>query len=305
MRARKSLFVFWKKIPLSRNPIIQTRILCSKQPDFLDNGEIQPTIPTIHGQARRTPSLYIREKRILQQKKEELRASRASGRLYRDGFPERAPVGPRSDPAGSRCGNGTPVPGEPAAAAAAVETGPQGARGNGPGRRSCGNPAGAAPGASDRRAPDLLVALGVGPETCRENKGCIISEQGEPPDFVLEIAARRAGAVDFRMPVEAPGTGDSGPVASAGTWGPSHSENGPRRAIWADLGPGRRRSPATALVPVVGTPDLSNRPSLKAGNGGASTRPIRGPSGESLGLAGGHDLGCRQERGHCWVGEDA
>ena len=213
MRARKSSFVFWKKIPLSCNPVIQTRILCSKQPDFLDNGQIQPNIPTIHGLAWKTPSLYIREKRILQQKKEELRASRASGHLYRTGFRKV----PRSDPAGSRCGNGTPVPGEPAAAAAGVETGPQGVRGNGPGRRSCGNPAGAAPGASDRRAPYLLVALGVGPETCRENKGCIISEQGEPPDFVLEIASRSAGrAVGFRMPVEAPGRAIPAPLRPPG-----------------------------------------------------------------------------------------
>ena len=33
--------------------------------------------------------------------------------------------------------------------------------------------------------PDLLIALGADPETYRENNGYIISEQGKPPDFVL------------------------------------------------------------------------------------------------------------------------
>ena len=298
MRARKSHFVFWKKIPLSCNPVIQTRILCSKQPDFLDNGQIQPNIPTIHGLARKTPSLYIREKRILQQKKEELRASRASGHLYRDRFPERAPVGPRR----SRCGNGTPVPGEPAAAAAGVETGPQGVRGNGPGRRSCGNPAGAAPGASDRRAPDLLVGLGVGPETCRENKGCIISEQGEPPDLVLEIASSSAGrAVGFRMPVEAPGTAIPAPLRPPGRGGhftPKTGLNGRPERIWARAADEAPRPLWSQLwEPLI---SVTDRPSRQA-----TVAHPRGPSGESLGLAGVHDLGCRQERGHCWVGEDA
>ena len=187
--------------------------MCSKQPDFLDNRQIHPTIPNIHGLAWKSPPSIYARKEYFSKKKKNYEPRARAGTYIGTGFRKV----PRSDPAG-------------AAAAAAVETGPQGVRGNGPGRRSCGNPAGAAPGASDRRAPYLLVALGVGPETCRENKGCIISEQGEPPDFVLEIAARRAGAVDFRMPVEAPGTGDSGPVASAGTWGPSHSENGAKRA---------------------------------------------------------------------------
>ena len=38
-------------------------------------------------------------------------------------------------------------------------------------------------------APDLLVALRADPETYRENNGYIISDQGKPPDFVLEIAS--------------------------------------------------------------------------------------------------------------------
>ena len=50
--------------------------------------------------------------------------------------------------------------------------------------------------ASERMAPDLLIALGADPETYRENNGYIISEQGKPPDFVLEIASRSTGQQD-------------------------------------------------------------------------------------------------------------
>ena len=44
--------------------------------------------------------------------------------------------------------------------------------------------------------PDLLVAFDVDPELYEANNGYIISEQGKPPDFVLEIASRRTGHVD-------------------------------------------------------------------------------------------------------------
>ena len=55
-----------------------------------------------------------------------------------------------------------------------------------------------APGApaSERMAPDLLIAFNVEPETYRENNGYIISEQAKPPDFVLEIASRSTGQHD-------------------------------------------------------------------------------------------------------------
>ena len=55
-----------------------------------------------------------------------------------------------------------------------------------------------APGtpAADRLAPDLIIAMGADPETYRENNGYIISEQGKPPDFVLEIASRSTGRQD-------------------------------------------------------------------------------------------------------------
>ena len=55
-----------------------------------------------------------------------------------------------------------------------------------------------APGspASQRLAPDLFVAMGADPEKYRESNGYIISEQGKPPDFVLEIASRSTGRQD-------------------------------------------------------------------------------------------------------------
>ena len=50
--------------------------------------------------------------------------------------------------------------------------------------------------ASERVAPDLLVAFNTDPEAYRESNGYIISEQGKPPDFVLEIASRSTGRQD-------------------------------------------------------------------------------------------------------------
>ena len=52
-----------------------------------------------------------------------------------------------------------------------------------------------APG-SALRYPDLLVAFNADPALYELHNGYIISEQGKPPDFVLEIASRRTGAVD-------------------------------------------------------------------------------------------------------------
>ena len=52
------------------------------------------------------------------------------------------------------------------------------------------------PGGSPRRYPDLLIAFGVDPVAYRESNGYIISEQGKPPDFVLEMASRSTGEED-------------------------------------------------------------------------------------------------------------
>ena len=46
------------------------------------------------------------------------------------------------------------------------------------------------------RYPDLLVAFDVDPGRYEENNGYIISEQGKPPDFVLEVASESTGHVD-------------------------------------------------------------------------------------------------------------
>ena len=42
---------------------------------------------------------------------------------------------------------------------------------------------------SGRLIPDLLIAFDADPEEYRRNNGYIVSQQGKPPDFVLEIAS--------------------------------------------------------------------------------------------------------------------
>ena len=46
------------------------------------------------------------------------------------------------------------------------------------------------------RYPDLLVAFGVNPAAYEASNGYIISEQGKPPDFVLEVASESTGNLD-------------------------------------------------------------------------------------------------------------
>ncbi len=46
------------------------------------------------------------------------------------------------------------------------------------------------------RYPDLLVAFDVDPALHRENNGYIVSEQGKPPDFVLEVASESTAEID-------------------------------------------------------------------------------------------------------------
>ena len=48
------------------------------------------------------------------------------------------------------------------------------------------------------RYPDLLIAFGVDPAAYYRSNAYIISEQGKPPDFVLEIASRSTGREDVR-----------------------------------------------------------------------------------------------------------
>ena len=46
------------------------------------------------------------------------------------------------------------------------------------------------------RRPDLLVAFDVNPQAYKDSNGYIVSEQGKPPDFVLEVASERTGDLD-------------------------------------------------------------------------------------------------------------
>lgn len=49
---------------------------------------------------------------------------------------------------------------------------------------------------SGARYPDMLVAFAVDPEAYRRSNAYVISEQGKPPDLVLEVASRSTGHVD-------------------------------------------------------------------------------------------------------------
>ena len=46
------------------------------------------------------------------------------------------------------------------------------------------------------RRPDLLIAFGVHPEGYQASNGYVISEQGKPPDFVMEIASESTARID-------------------------------------------------------------------------------------------------------------
>ena len=46
------------------------------------------------------------------------------------------------------------------------------------------------------RYPDLLVAFGVDPSAYEASNGYVISEQGKPPDFVLEVASASTADTD-------------------------------------------------------------------------------------------------------------
>ena len=46
------------------------------------------------------------------------------------------------------------------------------------------------------RRPDLLIAFDVSPENYYASRGYIVSEQGKPPDFVMEVASESTAEVD-------------------------------------------------------------------------------------------------------------
>ena len=49
---------------------------------------------------------------------------------------------------------------------------------------------------SRARRPDLLIAFDVNPADYEASNGYIISEQGKPPDFVMEVASESTAAID-------------------------------------------------------------------------------------------------------------
>ena len=51
--------------------------------------------------------------------------------------------------------------------------------------------------AGESRYPDLLVAFGVNPDAYAASNGYVITEQGKPPDFILEVASRRTAGEDL------------------------------------------------------------------------------------------------------------
>ncbi len=52
------------------------------------------------------------------------------------------------------------------------------------------------------RYPDLLVAFDADPDLYEDNNGYIVSHQGKPPDFVLEIASKHTGHIDVGVKVD-------------------------------------------------------------------------------------------------------
>lgn len=53
------------------------------------------------------------------------------------------------------------------------------------------------PGFTPLRRPDIMIAFDVDPELFFETGGYIVSEQGKPPDFVLEVASRNTADVNL------------------------------------------------------------------------------------------------------------
>ena len=49
---------------------------------------------------------------------------------------------------------------------------------------------------SRARRPDLLVAFNVDPAAYQASNGYVVSQQGKPPDFVLEVASESTASTD-------------------------------------------------------------------------------------------------------------
>ena len=48
--------------------------------------------------------------------------------------------------------------------------------------------------AGESKYPDLLVAFDADPVAYDASNGYVVSEQGKPPDFILEVASRRTAS---------------------------------------------------------------------------------------------------------------
>ena len=51
--------------------------------------------------------------------------------------------------------------------------------------------------ANESRYPDLLIAFDVNPAAYEARNGYVVSEQGKPPDFILEVASRHTASDDL------------------------------------------------------------------------------------------------------------
>ncbi len=64
------------------------------------------------------------------------------------------------------------------------------------------------PGTTGLRCPDLLIAFDVDPAAYFATGGYLITEQGKPPDFVLEVASKSTARVDVdQKPADYAGLG--------------------------------------------------------------------------------------------------
>ena len=52
--------------------------------------------------------------------------------------------------------------------------------------------------AEERMVPDLLITFNAHPQAYRDDNGYVISRQGKPPDFVMEIASRSTARQDVQ-----------------------------------------------------------------------------------------------------------
>ena len=75
-----------------------------------------------------------------------------------------------------------------------------------------------------------MIAFGADPELYERNNGYVVSEQGKPPDFVLEIASPSTGQRTT------PTSGNSTPATGSSSTGASTRRTGPAKSGWPATG---------------------------------------------------------------------